>query len=92
MLSLLVSHLSVLAKRDGSGLHVQDAGDEVSLSEAAKCQCLLAVVIQVSAVRSVQPHIRSGAVVEVVHGPARNAYTCTLIASVLLHDVKLQEK
>lgn len=64
------SHLSVLAKRDGSGLHVEDAGDEVSLSEAAERQRLLSVVIQVSAVRPVQPHVRRGAVVEVVHGPS----------------------
>ena len=65
-----MSHLSVLAKGDGSGLHVQDAGDEVSLREAAERQCLLSVVIQVSAVCSVQPHVRRGAVVEVVHGPS----------------------
>lgn len=30
-----VPHLSVLAEGDGSGLHVQDAGDEITLSEAA---------------------------------------------------------
>lgn len=52
-----VSHLSILAERDGSGLHVEDAGDEVSLSEAAERQRLLPVVIKVPAVRSVQPHI-----------------------------------
>lgn len=52
-----VSHLSVLSKTDGSGLHVQDAGDEVSLSEAAQSQCLLTVVIEVSAVGPVQPHV-----------------------------------
>lgn len=65
-----VPHLSVLAEGDGSGLHVQDAGDEVSLSEAAERQRLLPVVIQVSAVCSVKPHVRRGAVVEVVHGPS----------------------
>lgn len=62
-------HLSVLAEGDGSSLHVQDAGDEVSLGEAAERQRLFTVVIQVSAIRSVQPHVRRGAVVKVVHGP-----------------------
>lgn len=64
------SHLSVLAEGDGSGLHVQNTGDEVSLREAAKSQCLFSIVIKVSAVCPVQPHVRRGAVVEVVHGPS----------------------
>lgn len=51
------SHLSVLAKRDGSGLHVQHTGDEVALCKAAERQCLLAVVVQVAAVGTVQPHV-----------------------------------
>lgn len=85
------SHLSVLAKRDGSRLHVQHAGDEVALREAAERQRLLAVVVQVAAVGTVQPHVRGGAVVEVVHGPARHTHAGALIAAVLLHDVKLQE-
>lgn len=85
------SHLSVLAKRDGSGLHVQHAGDEVALREAAERQRLLAVVVQVAAVGAVQPHVGGGAVVEVVHGPAGHAHARALVAAVLLHDVKLQE-
>lgn len=83
-------HLSVLAEGDGPRLHVQDAGDEVSLGEAAERQRLLAVVIQVSAVRSVQPHVRRGAVVKVVHGPTRNPNTGSFVAAVLLNDVKLR--
>lgn len=85
-----VSHLSVLSKRDGPGLHVEDAGDEVSLSEAAERQRLLSVVIQVPAVRPVQPHVRCSAVVEVVHGPSRHTDARPFVASVLLHDVKLR--
>lgn len=85
------SHLSILAKWDGSGLHVQHAGDEVALRKAAERQRLLAVVVQVAAVGSVQPHVGGGAVVEVVHGPAGHTYAGALIAAVLLHNVKLQE-
>lgn len=84
-----VSHLSVLSKTDGSGLHVQDAGDEVSLSEAAQSQCLLTVVIEVSAVGPVQPHVWGGAVVEVMHGPTRHAHTRALVAAIFFHNVKL---
>ena len=50
-------HRSVLAKGDGPGLHVEDAGDEVSLGEAAERERLLSVVVQVSAVGAVQPHV-----------------------------------
>lgn len=84
------AHLAVLAEGDSSGFHVQDAGDEVSLSEAAERQRLLPVVVEVSAVRSVQPHVRRCAVVEVMHGPSGHSDTCALVAPVLLHNVKLQ--
>lgn len=85
------SHLSVLAKWDGTSLHVQHTGDEVALRETAECQRLLAVVVQVAAVGAVQPHVWGGAVVEVVHGPAGHAHTGPLVAAILFHDVKLQE-
>lgn len=88
---LAASNLSVLAKGDGSGLHVQHAGDEVALREAAKRQRLLAVVVQVAAVGAIQPHVGGGAVVEVVHRPAGHAHACALVATILLYDVKLQE-
>lgn len=73
-------------------LHVQDAGDGVTLSEGGQRAHQLASVIQVAAVRTVQPHVGGGVVVVISHRPARHTNACALIAPVLFGDVELKRR
>lgn len=84
--------LVVLGKRHGVSLHVQDAGDGVALSEGGQRAHQLASVVQVAAVRTVQPHVGGGVVVVISHRPARHANARALVAPVLLGDVELQRR
>lgn len=82
----------VFSEGDGPGLHVQDAGDGVSLGEGGQCMTQLTPVVQAAAVGTVQPHVCGAAVVVVTDGPARHADTRSLVASVLFCDIELDEK
>lgn len=73
-------------------LHVQDAGNGVALSEGGQRAHQLASVVQVAAVRAVQPHVGGGVVVVISHRPARHANARALVAPVLLGDVELQRR
>ena len=87
----LRNHLAVLAECQRPTVDVQDAGDAVSVRVVWKHGGLLAVVVEVAAVRAVQPHVRRGAVAVIAHRPLAHAYACPFIAAVLLHDVKLHQ-
>lgn len=82
----------VFGEGDGPGLHVQDAGDGVSLGEGGQCSTQLTPVVQAAAVGTVQPHVRGAAVVIVSDGPARHSDTRSLIPSVLFGDIELGGK
>lgn len=73
-------------------LHVQDAGDGVTLSEGGQRAHQLASMIQVAAVRAVQPHVGGGVVVVVSNRPARHTDARALITPVLFGDVKLKRR
>lgn len=82
----------VFGKGDGPGLHVQDAGDGVSLGEGGQRATQLTPVVQAATVGTVQPHVSGAAVVIVTDGPARDSDTRSLIPSVLFCDVELGGK
>lgn len=84
------SHLPILAKGDGPRFHIQDTGDEVPLGEAGQGQSLLPVMVEVATVGSVQPHVGGGAMVEIVNRPTRHSHARPFVASVFLHNVKLE--
>lgn len=73
-------------------LHVQDAGDGVTLSEGGECADQFPPVIQVAAVCTIQPHVSSGVVVVISHRPARHADARALVASVLFGNIELRRK
>ena len=51
---------------------------------------LLAVVVQVAAVRTVQPHVSRRTVAVIVNRPLAHADARSLVAAVLFHDMKLR--
>lgn len=84
------SDLVILSKWYGVSLHVQDAGDGVTLGEGGKRADQLSSMVQVATVGTIQPHVSGRMVVVISHWPAGNTDTCTLIASVLFGDVELR--
>ena len=56
------SYLSVFAERQCARVHVENDADVVALRVAGQDERLLAVVVEVAAVRAVQPHVRGRAV------------------------------
>lgn len=88
----MLLYLIVLGKGDGSGLHVQYAGDGISLREGGQYSTQLSTMVQAATIGTVKPHVYRGAVVEVSDGPAGHPHTRALIPSVLLGDVKLKDK
>lgn len=73
-------------------LHVQDAGDGVTLGEGRKCTDQLPSVVQVPTVCAIQPHVRGGVVVVISDRPAGNADTRALVASVLFSNAELRAR
>jgi len=51
-------------------LHVQNAGDGVTLGKRRKCTDQFASVVQVATVSSIQPHVSGGVVVVISKWPA----------------------
>jgi len=83
------NNLSVLAKRQRPAVDIQHTRDGVSMSEVRQDCRLLAVVIKVTTVRTVQPHVGSRPMTVVSYWPVTHSDACSLIAAVLLHHVKL---
>ena len=85
-------YLAIFPKRQSARVHVQHARDVVALGEAGQRQRMLAIVVQVAAVRTVQPHVCRRAVVLVRDGVLGHAYTRSLVAPVFLVDEELPEE
>lgn len=73
-------------------LHVQDAGDGITLSEGGERADQFPPVIQIAAVRTIQPHVSSGMVVVISHRPARHTDARALVASVLFGNIELRRE
>ena len=76
-------YLAILAKRQRASLHIKDTGDVIPLSEPGQGQGLLSIVVQVAAVRSVQPHVTGRSVAVIVNGIPRHAHARAFIATIL---------
>lgn len=70
-------------------LHVQDAGDGVTLCKGGKCAHQFPSMVKVATISTIQPHICSCMVVVISNWPARNTNTRSLVASILFGNVEL---
>lgn len=86
------TYLVVLSKWNGVSLHVQDAGDGVTLAKRWKWADQFASMVQVPAVGTIQPHVRGGMVVVIFDRPPWNAHARALVASVLFGNVELRRE
>lgn len=66
----ILSDLVILSKRYGVSLHVQDAGDGVTLGERRKCAHQFPSMVQVATIGTIQPHVSGGMVVVISDWPA----------------------
>jgi len=87
----LSSDLAILSEGQRPAVNIEHTGDAVSVGVVRQHGRLFTVVVEVTAVRTIQPHVGGRPMTVVPHRPLAHPDTRPLIATVLLHDLKLYQ-